>query len=435
MKKKILNKLGVSNRLFSNVGVIFLANLGNNGIALLINIAVARWFSYEVFGQFSIAINIAMTVQAIAEFGINLTMIRLYKEYQEDNDKKNAIISWNVFFKLLQFIIIVIIAFQFSDSLSSFLMPGNENRVLVLVAIISGSLLLFWEFFKSYFQTQDKFRKIAAFTFIYSILRLVLMIAILFYGMDDNVVYIFLSVYAIPMVPILIVGFYGLAKELNLKGNVLSKLGEVEREYISYSKWVALAGISFILTQKVMIFLISSFLDLKSVSILSASLVFVSIFTLFNNSVIQVVFPKMAAFDDMGILEYKKKLTKILPLIIMLGSIVIIFCSLLMHYVLGEAYKESLPIFWVNSVGALIVTWMGFYSLALHSLKRPDLNGIVSVFVLFVFSIGGYLIIKVLNKGLMEVVVYYVVLLILSEFIKRIIINNIIKYRKRDVDG
>jgi O-antigen/teichoic acid export membrane protein len=419
-------KIGISKKLYSDVGVVFFANLSNNGVAFMINIVIAKFFPHDIFGVFSIAINISTTLQVIAEFGMNITMLKLYKEYEGYSEKRASVLVWNILFKLLQISIILNVYYLLNDMLSLYIMKKYDYKDIVICAIASGLMLLLWEFFKTIFQLKDKFKLIATCTALYSILRLLLLLFFYNTNFAGGIFSVFLSVYILPLSPILVYCSIYFILECDIKKSSFKTILEVDKEYRGYSKWVALSGITFILMQSSMIFMVSTYCDLKSVSLLSAGLVFTAVFSLFNASITQVLLPKAANISLDKIPEYKRKLVNILPFILIGGVLVVAFFTSIMYFVLGNEYKDSIPIFWISSLGSLFVTWLGMYSMVLHSIKRPDINGLIGLISLILFVSGGYLILNYTENNLINLVCYYSFAIVSAELTKRHFITKVI---------
>src|SRR5271169_4806697 len=146
-----LKGLGISQRTSIDFSLIFFANIINNATNFIANILVARTFGHEIFGLFSIAANIALTTLTLSEFGMNLTMVRLYKHHEEDPIKSKAILLWNLYFKFSVFIFLIMCAVICSQWLSALLMKRHDKFYLIAIALVTGGLLGFWSYFKALF--------------------------------------------------------------------------------------------------------------------------------------------------------------------------------------------------------------------------------------------------------------------------------------------
>ena len=140
------NVFGISQKTSIDFSLIFLANLINNATNFVANIIVARVFRHEVFGLFSVAVNIAMTTATFSEFGMNLTMVRLYKLYEKDSTKSQAVIIWNLWFKIGIGLILLCSGLIFGRPLSLLLTKSTDQTLLVTAALLTGGVFGFWSY-------------------------------------------------------------------------------------------------------------------------------------------------------------------------------------------------------------------------------------------------------------------------------------------------
>jgi O-antigen/teichoic acid export membrane protein len=419
---RLIGSFGISRTFSSNVGYIFLANLLNNLTIFIANIIIARKFGHEVFGLFSVAVNIALTTLMISEFGMNLTMVRFYKIYIDDHGKRNAVLFWNLYFKVAVFGCLLLIALLFSNLMSRFLMHEENQTLLVGIALISGGILGFWSYFKAYFQATNRFKIIALTTLIYALLRLVFLGFFILRPVKYFEELLFLGVYIFPLFSILFFAVGIFRKGFLLRRPNKNELHSIGKETFRYSTWVAISGIAYVLIQKNMVFIVAAFGDMKQVSILSAALIFTAAFSLINDSVVQVLFPRMVELTDTEINRYRIKMLRIVPfffigLIVLMASL-----SLFMLVALGEKYRASLVIFWITGIGTAFSMVIGFYNIFLHTLRKPELQAYVNISMAVLFSIACIFLIQ--KFGLVSVAIAYSIILLLGEGMKALLVEK-----------
>lgn len=430
---RLFEHLQISKSFSKNVGFIFAANVVNNLTIFAANVIIARRFGHEVFGLFSVAVNVALTTLMFAEFGMNLTLVRLYKMYQSDPIKSKALIFWNLYFKLVVFAGLVVIAIVFGRFLSFVLLQGYESSLLVSIALVSGGFLGLWSFFKAYFQAIDHFKTIAATTVVYALLRLVFLGFFMLKPATHLEESLFLGVYIFPLVFVLAIAFHVFRKEYPFSRSVAEKMGVVGKEAIHYSKWVAISGIAYILIQKSMIFIVSAMQDVKQVSLLSAALVFTAAFSLINDSIMQVLFPRMAAISHSEINVYRKKLKRIIPMFFVGLAGLMAIMSVLMTFFLGSKFRESVPLFWVIGTGLALSTSIGFYNVFLHTLRVPQVHTYVNCMMFVVFSTICILSVKTI--GLIGVAFVYSSAILVGELAKAVVVEKLTSASRKEVQG
>lgn len=423
--QKIFNYFGVSQKTSVDFSLIFFANLVNNGTNFIANILIARMFGHEIFGLFSIAMNIAFTTLTFSEFGMNLTMVRLYKLHEQDLQKSNAVLIWNLYFKLMILSLLAMIAIFFSIPLSKMLTQSADNSILVAIALICGGLLGFFSYLKALFQSFNLFKNIAYIILAYAFLRLAFLFFYIGFTIPANVEVLFTGIYLLPVLSLLLLGFYFQRDKLIIKGIGLKALDESGKEIVNYSKWVAISLIAGVLIHKGIFFIAAFYTDIKQVSILSAGIVFAGFFSLINDAMRQLLLPKVTQLAIDRISEYRKKLIKMLPFYLLISFLIILFFSLLMHFTLGENYKDSLPIFWIIGASIALTSGLGFYNILFHAIMKPKPDTFANIGTALSIIVVSLLVVKA--YGLMGIVISYASILFIGEIIKTYLLIRTLK--------
>lgn len=421
---RFLNKINhyfrVSRSTSLDFSLIMISNVVNNGTNFVASIIIARMFGHEIFGLFSIAANVANTVSYFPELGTNLTMVRLYKLHENDVRKSQAVLLWSLYFKCIMFAIIVLIGVIFCKTFSNILIHREDKAFLIAIALICGGTFGFFGYLKAFFQAFNLFKNIAYVTFIYAFLRMIfLILSFLFF---QSVEVLFLSIYLIPMFFLLIIGFYMQRNRLQFSAVTIKQLLNAGKNIMEYSKWVGVSAVAFILIEKSMFFITTLYTDIKQVSFLSAGLVFTAIFSLTNDSIRQILFPKVAQLEMSKLKEYKNRIAKGIPLYFFGCLFIIAILSILINICLGEKYKESLSIFWISSIGIAFTSGLGFYNILFHTLMKPKLDTFTNVGTLIVSIIINLLIVR--KYGVIGVVSTYAAVLSCGEIVKSVLLSK-----------
>lgn len=425
-----LDRIGISRRTSVEFSLILIANAVNNGTNFVANIIVARFFGHEVFGLFSVAVNIAFTTLTFSEFGMNLTMVRLYKLHEGDPRRANAVLLWNFCFKLAVVVLLSLLALTLSRPLSEWLTKRPDTSLLMAGALITGGILGLWSYIRAFFQSVDLIRKMAYVTFAFAALRLLFLAVFAgLLSMHDAQV-LFLGIYLMPAALLVLFVFHGLIGRLRISKVGAGAMRDVSREIIHYSKWVAISGVSYVLTQKSMVFLVAAYADMKQVALLAAGLLFSGIFSLMNDSVRQILFPKVAQLDRGKIREYRQNLSRTVPAYFLLSLFVIAALSFFMYFSLGENYRASLPVFWITGAGMALVTGIGFYTIIIHTIRMPHIEAFVNVGRLLLVVVAGLLVVE--RYGVMGVALAFTVTVVAGELLVAVIVS---RYVRRERHG
>ena len=84
-----LESLLLSRRQVVPIASVTVATVTNNLVGFIVNVVAATKLGAEGFGIFSLAYSVATLTGTIGDFGLNLTMIRLFNKYQAKWEGKN----------------------------------------------------------------------------------------------------------------------------------------------------------------------------------------------------------------------------------------------------------------------------------------------------------------------------------------------------------
>ncbi len=420
--RTLVTRFDVPQSFFNNVACIMIANAVNNATIFATNIIIARMYGQDFFGVFSIAVNIALLTLSVSEFGMNYSMIRLYKKYLDDPVKSRAVLLTNFYFKSFMLLFLIGLGIAFGQILAAVLMHDAERWMLAAVAIASGGILGLWSFIRAFFQAVERFKAIAVQTIIYALLRMSLLGTLLLWQNTTSEELLLLAVYSLPLTLILWWGIAQLKHRVNIFQIGSHDLISAGSECIRYSSWIAMGSVSFVLIQQSLIFIVSIIGGVKEVALLSAGLVFTAVFSLINDAICQVLFSKLAGLPRNRIGEYRRRLLRLTPLFALGSLVIIVALSATMLLLLGDKYTKSLPIFWISSIGTALTACMGYYSMVMHTIQRPQIGAYVNFSTLVCFCLCGVVLMKYVS--LISVVVAYVVALATGELVKSILVNR-----------
>ncbi|SFL76148.1 Membrane protein involved in the export of O-antigen and teichoic acid [Desulfomicrobium norvegicum] len=419
-----VDRCRIPRKFFSDVVYIMTSNIVNNATIFAANIIIARNYGPEFYGLFSIAVNIALLTLSVSEFGMNYSMIRLYKIYIDDKAKSRSVLLANLYFKLLLLLCLIFFGLAGGRVFADVLMHDVDRWSLATVAFVTGGILGISSFVRAYLQAVERFKAIACQTIVYALLRVALLGSLFLWHRSVSEELLLLAIYVIPLLVILCWGLVQLKSNvqnfrINIKELVFAGL-----ESVRYSKWIALTGISFILIQQSLVYIVSVIGGVKEVALLTAGLVFTAVFSLINDAVCQVLYSKLASLPHERISEYRRRLLRLAPLLVM-GTVTIIFIlSIAMVLFLGENYSRSMPIFWVTGFGTALTACISYYSMVMHTIQRPQIGAYVNLATLICFVLCGVLLMKYVS--LLAVVVAYVVALLVGELVKSLFVNRIV---------
>jgi len=418
------SRLKISGSFTSNVAALLLANALNNGTVFLANMFIARTCGPETFGAFSVAVNVALMTLTVSEFGLNFSMIRLYAEHRSDREKGRCVLLANLYFKLAVIGVLAVASLLVSGAVARALLHDAARGALIGTALLSGGVLGVWSFFRVYFQVMGRFRVIAGLTLVYALCRMLILGSMLWSNPASAPEYLLLGVYILPLAAVLGFCLVNFGKRVPLLPPSGPELWRIGRDSLHYSKWVALTGISFTMIQQSLVFIVSSLGGIRQVALLNAGLVFTAVFSMVSDAVFQVLYPKVAGYPVGELRQYRMRLIKLFPLLLLAATAVMALLSLLMIFCLGEKYRASLSLFWITGFGAAVTAYIGLYSMALHTIKRPEIAAYVNLATLTLFTLSGAFLMKFVS--LQAVAFCYLAALVSGELAKAFLIDRLI---------
>lgn len=374
------------------IASVTVATVANNLLAFVINIVVARKLGVEGFGVFSLAHSVAMLVGVVGDLGFNLGMIRLFNKYQAESQKQINVIGAALGFKVLLFIVVVVMSFPFGSALAGYIGLNSISQDLFTVALLTGGLLFFWSYLQSYLQAHRSFKELTIFIFAYFGLRLLcLLMAYIFF--PRNPLPWLVATYTAPLIILLIVGVVPRGHK-PIEAVLMQPKASVDalKELLGYSKWVALSVIAYTVMPYVVQFILAKCASIAEVGIFSAGMTFTVAFSTVNTAVRAVLFPQVTAFEGHQMRRYLARLGRVAPYYAVFAVLGITTLALLQWFVLGEEYRKALPVFVITATAFAISLPISWATMLLHTLERPDIDSIIDVLRVVVLVVFGFIV-------------------------------------------
>jgi O-antigen/teichoic acid export membrane protein len=359
---------------------VTVATFTNSFVNFGVQIAAARALGVREFGVLSLAFSVTLLTGAIGELGLNLTTIRLFNKHSGDSKAQEILLGSVLAVKATIFVSLLIVSVPIGHLLARGLSGDDENWLLFAVALATGGLLFFWTYLQSLFQCYRQFNRLAAYTMLYSGLRLVALLAAYTLQGEGSLTWL-LATYTLPTAILLGVGLIPMAGKL-LALSILAPQSSIAalKEAVAYSKWVALSGIAYIAMPYLARFILAVRASVEEVGIFSAGMTFTVAFSTLNTAVRAVIFPQVTALEGRGeIRRYLGRLARIAPYYTVLAVLGIACLGSLQWAVLGEEYRAALPVFLVTAGAFAAVVFLGLGTMLVHTMMRPQVDAWVNV--------------------------------------------------------
>jgi len=414
--KRYLRSSIITSRAVSSVSLILTANLLNNGVTFVLSMFIARSRSYAEFADYSVATNVAMTLFAVSELGMNVSMIRLSNLADRGQSEKYALYLENLRIKLVILNLASLVALVPSQLLHVFSSHKESYWDLIPCALVTGGVLAVWGFKKAWYQSIQDYRAIAQMISTYAVTRLIFTLLALFYAPRATIELIFLCAYLVPLSLTLLFQLKSLKAFRVVQELAKPHFAEARRSLYSYSQPVAIGGAAYVLTRNSLMFFTASTMSAREVSTLGVALTLSAAFGLLNDAVQQVLLPRVTALKNEDVPEFRRRLSVLLPGYVLVCALAAIALALAVSSFLGSKYSSAIPIFAIASLGLVIPSALGFQSLLLHAVNRPDILAKFNLVALAAFlamaaPVGG-------KFGLLGLVTLHTVILIFTESLK-----------------
>jgi O-antigen/teichoic acid export membrane protein len=393
MVKKILNMFRLGGKI-SSVFILLCANVFNNIVTFVVNILLAKKVGPENFGIFSLAVSVMLMVHFIFDIGLNLTLVRFFNIYRKNEEYQKLVLSSLLILRFAILVMLIVGSFVIAPVLTKMLELADSYSALMILAIITGGILTLWVYFQSYMQAYRKFVNLAIFIIGYAALRIAFL-AVLFLSTADisNLTKTLGALYSLPALVIVIISIMPVCLRMLKSRSLLGKnILQPLREVLTYSKWVAISGISFSLILRAIQFVLAFRSSVYELGILSAGFVFTVAFSTLNMAIRAVFFPHVTSFEKIGEMKaYYMRIRKIGPYYAIFAVISIFILAFIQVTLLGNEYMNALPVFAITSGALSLVIFLGLWSMMVHTLMHPEVDAIVNLVRLAIACILTYL--------------------------------------------
>jgi len=356
------------------------ATAANNLVGFVVNIVVARKLGPEAFGVFSLAFSVAALAGVIGDFGLNLTMIRLFNDKQAEPEKQTVVLGTALCFKVLFFILVVVACLPFGSLLTRSLSEGSAEALLFPFALVTGGLLFFWTYLQYYLQSHRSFGLLTRYILSYAGLRVACLLVTYRLSPDRPLAWL-AATCAVPITILVLIGVIPIGRKviaITIKQPHIS-LGLL-KDMLSYSKWVALSVIAYSSLLSVLRFILAARASVAEVGILSAGLTFSMAFSMLNTAVRTVLFPQVTALESPQRMEsYLARIRQVAPYYAALAIVGITGLGLLQWFVLGAEYRAALPVFLITATTLALVILLGLGTMLVHTMMRPQIDAGVNI--------------------------------------------------------
>ena len=342
----------------------------------MITVYAARAFGPEEFGRLALAISITTMLSLILDFGLSITLVRLYN-IETSPDERAGYIRTILGFKVLALLALVPLAFVLQGITTQVLPVLSGYGGLVYLAFLCGGLQSIWTTVRAAEQARRDFRSFRRYTFTYGVLRF-LGIGALLLLYEASPIGVLGVLYALPLMGLMLYSWLGghrpfwSAPAVDApRSSAYSRL----KTAFSYGIWVALSAICYTQLFYLPQFVLARAANETEVGLYSAGLTFVAAFALLHEALRTVILPDVTALRSSSDRRtFRRRYFRLGPLFFSVALLVLGFMSFVQYYLLGGAYTASVPIFIVLGLATIVTIYLGIFNLLVHSHGVPKLE-------------------------------------------------------------
>ncbi len=384
---------------------VLTGNIGGNALNLLALVLLAAWLDDErLYGLFGLAYFTLLLIAQLADFGLNTTIVKYYREHRVAGEPEmaEALLRRSLLLRLLIVSLLSgslmlaarpLVAWGAPEALAGLpgLPPGRAVLLFRLVCLGAiGSVL--WSFAQASMQARERFGWYGALTFLNHAIRLALIVGLHLLGRLD----LTSALVAVALVPW--IGFL-LARPgwpTRAQGPppdpvwLRRRIGSI----LHFSKWIFISTVINSVVMRLDLYLIQILSDLSEVGIYTLAVTLAIGFQMSGAALATVLLPRLAAERRREwMLETHRWLMRALPWLAAVLVLAIAVAYLALPWIADGIYTGSAPVFALLATSFALVAWSAPLSFFCLAFDRAHWLTILNILELAInFTIGILLI-------------------------------------------
>ena len=368
-------------------GLVFIAALLANIIALAANLIIANILEAEYFGVFKIIIYLFAFLPMFAELGISSSLTKYIAEFGKDSGRSKYIIRWFLKLKLISYTLLILIIFLMRDYIATYFLESISMNYLILSGIILlsfnyfsifSSIVLGFQNFKLYSLSQF-LSSVASASFAVLLSPLGIFYMVVGWGLG-------ILVGNIPNLLFLIKKTFKKYEAVDMKRIFLRfSLPSYPTEFITSLFTIIIPFLSF-------------FFSKALVGYYSFAFMFYYAALLIPNSLSIVLFPKFSELDGLKKYGHAKNILKrsflFYSLVVVIGIACVFLLSEWFIAFVAKDYLLSLPIFKVIVSLGLIFGYNSIYTNYLRGLGRVKKYALLMLIQNIVLIVASFILLN-----------------------------------------
>ncbi len=405
-----------------NSYLVIILTLVVSALNFLYSMLNTRFLGVSDIGIYSLLIQSINTIILISDFGLSTAFLKFYTlAFKKDIKESRRVLANSIYVKSLissGLMIIFLVIFPF---IKNHFETGTKEIILTLLTLLTiGNS----EVIMSKYRSEQNFKKFFMYKFLFSLLRILPMIALYYLGKYNlsSAIGIF-SYSSITIIFILLLSEKDSIKNVSFDKNFITEL-------LHFSKWIFISNLAlaFLTNGTFELYLLKNYADKKELGLFSSLLIFFTILSVLNTSLTTLFFPKFAGIEDKKILNIEVKKAFKMGVIISIPLIFLIpLMEIFIKISIGEGFVEAVNPARLLVLGFFIELSSQVYRLVLYINENKKI-AFINLFQFIGSIVLGFILIALFGLGIWGAVISIIVVRVIGAYF-------MVFYAKKSIRG
>ncbi|MBN1467452.1 MAG: oligosaccharide flippase family protein [Fusobacteriaceae bacterium] len=405
-----------------NSYLVIILTLVVSALNFLYSMLNTRFLGVSDIGIYSLLIQSINTIILISDFGLSTAFLKFYTlAFKKDIKESRRVLANSIYVKSLissGLMIVFLVIFPF---IKNHFETGTKEIILTLLTLLTiGNS----ELIMSKYRSEQNFKKFFMYKFLFSLLRILPMIALYYLGKYNlsSAIGIF-SYSSITIIFILLLSEKDSIKNVSFDKSFITEL-------LHFSKWIFISNLAlaFLTNGTFELYLLKNYADKKELGLFSSLLIFFTILSVLNTSLTTLFFPKFAGIEDKKILNIEVKKAFKMGVIISIPLIFLIpLMEIFIKISIGEGFVEAVNPARLLVLGFFIELSSQVYRLVLYINENKKI-AFINLFQFIGSIVLGFILIAFFGLGIWGAVISIIVVRVIGAYF-------MVFYAKKSIRG
>ncbi len=418
-------------KLLQDTTFVFISNFGSAITLFVSSVILARFWGVAAFGSITSLFGIASLAVGLTDLGINLSAIRLFSQYhQNDPARYHFLLALILFVEVALGMLITLVAVFGAPFIAAQILQAPAESGAVRWMLLGAAFLSASAYATVILQMHRRFPLYALLSILGTSLRTIGTVAASFFWQSIEAVAL---AYCAATLLTMMVGFAIVVPRFPpLPGLEFPFRRQTTRVILEFAKWVAVTATLNTLLMRTDIVLLSALGNSVQVALYGVAFQLAIGANIAIHSFNTILLPRASSIHTRRELESYAKQAVLLSAIVGGGTgVVFVFAETLVAILYGNAFLAAVPILRLLLVAYFIYAFTYPFVLLTYRLDRPDIPSKVNATNLVLLFIGDWFLIP--RVGALGPAVMFLILIIMGQGIILLWLATRGRYRARQL--